>query len=71
MYSTQEVADMLRVSKDTLLRWLRQGKIPEPARDHHGFRVFVRRDLALIWQYVDDRQRRVMANKLRRRARRR
>lgn len=43
-YSTQEVADLARVHKDTLLRWLRQGKVDEPARDFRGWRVFSRRE---------------------------
>lgn len=67
MYSTKEVANMVSVSKDTLLRWLRQGKIPEPARDDHGFRVFTQKDLAMIWHYIEERRNRVMENKLKRR----
>lgn len=39
-YSTAEIAKMAGVHRDTLLRWLRQGLIQEPARDRHGWRIF-------------------------------
>lgn len=38
--STAEVAQLAGVHKDTLLRWLRGGLVPEPARDRHGWRFF-------------------------------
>ncbi|MXY64002.1 MAG: hypothetical protein F4206_14875 [Gammaproteobacteria bacterium] len=38
--STAEVATKAGVHRDTLLRWLRQGRIPEPSRDGRGWRVF-------------------------------
>ena len=38
--STKEVAEKANVHKDTLLRWLRNGSIPEPKRDHRGWRMF-------------------------------
>lgn len=38
--STAKVAAMAGVHKDTLLRWLRRGLIPEPQRDRHGWRAF-------------------------------
>lgn len=39
-YSTQEVADLAGVHRDTLLRWLRDATVPEPSRDRRGWRVF-------------------------------
>jgi excisionase family DNA binding protein len=39
-YSTRQVADKVGVSKETLLRWLRAGKISEPVRDRNGWRIF-------------------------------
>lgn len=39
-YSTAEVAKMAGVHRDTLLRWLRDARIPEPVRDRRGWRVF-------------------------------
>ncbi len=38
--STAEVARQANVHKDTLLRWLRAGLIPEPKRDRRGWRYF-------------------------------
>jgi len=38
--STAGVARLAGVHKDTLLRWLRAGLIPEPTRDRHGWRNF-------------------------------
>ncbi len=38
--STVEVAKQAGVHKDTLLRWLRAGLVPEPSRDRKGWRVF-------------------------------
>lgn len=69
MYSTRDVAEMVGVSKDTLLRWLRQKKIPEPVRDKNGFRVFSRTDLEAVWRYISERRSRVLANKLARNGR--
>ena len=39
-FSTGQVADSAGIHKDTLLRWLRSGKVPEPPRDSRGWRVF-------------------------------
>ena len=47
-FTTAEVATMAGVHRDTLLRWLRDGKVPQPRRDHRGWRVFTRRDAAAI-----------------------
>jgi site-specific DNA-methyltransferase (cytosine-N4-specific) len=38
--STAEVARQAKVHKDTILRWLRAGLIPEPKRDRRGWRYF-------------------------------
>lgn len=38
--STAEVAKIVGVHKDTLLRWLRSGFVTEPRRDRHGWRSF-------------------------------
>lgn len=39
-YSSAEVACKAKIHKDTLLRWLRKGLVPEPKRDRHGWRAF-------------------------------
>lgn len=52
MYQAAEVARMVGVSKNTLLRWLRQGKVPETARDRNGWRVFSEEDVRRISAYA-------------------
>ena len=51
-YSTKEVAQMAGVHKETLLRWLRDGLVPEPSRDRHGWRVFSENDTLAVKTYV-------------------
>jgi len=50
-YSTREVAEKAGVSKETILRWLRGGKVPEPDRDRNGWRIFTDEDLKEILRY--------------------
>lgn len=38
--STAKVARLAGIHRDTLLRWLRQGLVQEPARDRNGWRLF-------------------------------
>lgn len=38
--STAQVAAKAGVHRDTLLRWLREGRVPEPSRDGRGWRAF-------------------------------
>lgn len=38
--NTKEVALQAGIHKDTLLRWLRNKVVTEPARDHRGWRTF-------------------------------
>ena len=50
--STKEVAAKVKVHRDTLLRWLRNGSIPEPKRDHRGWRKFSYAELAAIIKFT-------------------
>jgi hypothetical protein len=44
-----EVAEALGVSKVTLKTWLRDGRIPEPARDpRNGYRLWTAQDVDTI-----------------------
>lgn len=52
MYSTAKVASLAQVHKDTLLRWMRQGVIPEPARDRHGWRMFSETEANTVVRYA-------------------
>lgn len=50
-YSTREVAEKVGVSKETILRWLRTGKVPEPDRDRNGWRIFSDEDVKEALRY--------------------
>ncbi|MEH6790488.1 MerR family transcriptional regulator [Parasphingorhabdus sp.] len=39
-FNTQNVADSAGIHKTTLIRWLKQGLVPEPRRDARGWRKF-------------------------------
>jgi site-specific DNA-methyltransferase (cytosine-N4-specific) len=48
IYSTAEVAQRAGIHRDTLLRWLREGKVREPKRDARGWRVFTEAEATTI-----------------------
>jgi site-specific DNA-methyltransferase (cytosine-N4-specific) len=50
--TTQQVAEMAKIHRDTLLRWLREGRIPEPSRDRNGWRVFTTEEAQFIVNYA-------------------
>lgn len=50
--STADVARLAGVHKDTLLRWLRAGEIPEPRRDRHGWRSFTPPEVTQVVNYA-------------------
>lgn len=52
LYSTKEVADLAGVSRDTLIRWLRDGKVPEPDRNRNNWRMFNERELKAVLRYA-------------------
>ncbi|MBI3329745.1 MAG: MerR family DNA-binding transcriptional regulator [Nitrospinae bacterium] len=56
MLTTHEVAEMAQVHRDTLLRWLREGRIPEPARDRNGWRVFTPAQAKIVVRYAQGNQ---------------
>lgn len=51
-FSTKEVAELSGVHKDTLLRWLRDGKVQEPHRDRNGWRTFSTNQVQLIKDFA-------------------
>lgn len=51
-YSTTEVAAEAGISRDTLLRWLKDGKLPEPGRDRNGWRAFTKPELTAVVRYA-------------------
>jgi len=50
--STAEVARRAGVHRDTLLRWLRRGLVPEPDRDRHGWRYFSESEASAVIAYA-------------------
>ena len=50
---TAEAAKRAGISKATLLRWLKDGKIPEVARDVRGWRVFSEEEVEKIIEYAN------------------
>lgn len=51
-YTTRQVADMAGIHKDTLLRWLREGRLPEPGRDRNDWRIFTPEEAERVVQYA-------------------
>jgi len=55
-YSTAEVAKLIGVSKNTLLRWLYSGKVSEPRRLMNGgqdVRIWRERDVSRVRTYKE------------------
>ncbi len=55
-YSTAKVARLVGVSKQTLLRWLWGGKVPEPKHQRNGgqdVRIWTDRDLGKVRKYKE------------------
>jgi excisionase family DNA binding protein len=50
--STAEVAKQAGIHRDTLLRWLREGLLPEPRRDRRGWRVFSTSEASEVAQFA-------------------
>lgn len=49
--TSSEVSRLLGISSKTLYTWERQGKIPSPARDRRGWRVFSARQVEAIRRF--------------------
>lgn len=47
-FSTAQVARRVGVHRDTLLRWLREGRVQEPHRDRNGWREFTDEEVERI-----------------------
>lgn len=56
--NSSEVAQRAGVHRLTLLRWIREGKMPDVSRDRNGWRIFSEEETAQIIAYamaVDER----------------
>jgi len=52
--TTLEVANELKVSKQTLLNWLYAKKVPEPPRNRHGYRLWSPARISHIRKLIGD-----------------
>ncbi|MCX7753579.1 MAG: MerR family DNA-binding transcriptional regulator [Blastocatellia bacterium] len=50
---TGEVAELIGVTKRTLLNWLKRGYIPEPARGTNNYREWTEHDVRRLLQFVN------------------
>ena len=53
--STCQAARLIGVSRNTLLRWFREGRVADVGRDRNGWRFFTADDVARIRAYADRR----------------
>jgi DNA-binding transcriptional MerR regulator len=53
-FTTVEVANELKVSKQTLLNWLYAGKVPEPPRNRSGYRLWSPSRVSLVKRLISD-----------------
>lgn len=57
--STQEVSEMFGVTRATLYRWIREERIPEPARDpNSGWPIWQQPELDAIARALQGRKKR-------------
>jgi len=52
-YSSAEIAKKIGIHKDTLLRWLRSGLVPEPKRNRHGWRIFTETEASNLIRFAN------------------
>jgi predicted site-specific integrase-resolvase len=56
--STSEVSELFGVTRATLYRWMKEGKIPEPARDpENGWPIWQQPELDAIARAIKNRKR--------------
>ena len=51
-FQTNEAAKLIGVSRPTLLRWFREGKVTDVKRDRRNWRVFSERDIRRLRAYA-------------------
>jgi len=50
-YATKDVLKKIGITRPTLYKWLKEGKIPEVNRDRNNFRLFTKKDIDNILAY--------------------
>ncbi len=51
-YRTNEAAEAVGVSRQTLLRWFREKRVIDVKRDRNGWRLFTKRDIARLKEWA-------------------
>lgn len=51
--STREAAERVGVSRNTLLRWFREGRVADVRRDRNGWRFFGPEDIGRIKAFTE------------------
>ncbi len=55
-FKSAEVADLIGVTKQTLLNWLKQGLITEPERNPvTGYRLWTEKDIERVRRFLRER----------------
>jgi len=50
-YTTQQAADIIGVHKNTLLNWIRSGKVNDARRDWKGYRIWTGEDVRNLLEH--------------------
>lgn len=53
LYTSEEVAKAAGVRRETVIRWCKANKIPEPDRDRNGWRLFTEAELKAVVRYAN------------------
>lgn len=51
LYKFYEVSNILGIHRNTINYWIRTGKVKEPPKDGHGWRVFTKEDIKNLKKY--------------------
>ena len=55
-FKTAEVAELIGVTKQTILNWLRRGLVTEPERNPAtGYRLWTEKDIERVRQFLRER----------------
>jgi len=55
-FTTKQAADTVGVHKNTILNWIRDGKIPDARRDWKGYRIWFARDIENLLRMKNKKQ---------------
>ena len=47
-YTTTQVAQIVGVTRQTILRWLKEGRVPEVERTDRNWRIFTEKDIEVL-----------------------